>query len=97
MADSVDVTIKDNPDEHRYEAVIDGEVAGFAQYRLRGNVIDVHHTVVEDAYEGKGVGSRLAKGVLEDVRARGLEVIASCPFIKGYIEKHDAYQDLLAS
>lgn len=97
MADPVDVTIKDNPDEHRYEALVDGEVAGFAQYRLRGNVIDFNHTVVEDAFEGKGVGSRLAKGALDDVRARGLEVIATCPFIKGYIEKHDAYQDLLAS
>lgn len=96
MADSVDVTIRDNPDEHRYEALVDSEVAGFAQYRLRGNVIDFHHTVVEDAFEGKGVGSRLAKGALDDVRARGLEVIATCPFIKAYIEKHEAYRDLLA-
>ncbi len=96
MADSVDVTIRDNPEAQRYEALVDGEVAGFATYRRRGSVLDFDHTVVEDAFEGKGVGSRLAKGALDDVRARGLEVIATCPFIKGYIDKHEAYRDLLA-
>jgi predicted GNAT family acetyltransferase len=97
MSDSVDVTVSDNPEAHRYEAVVDGEVAGFAEYRLDGDVIDFNHTVVEDAYEGKGIGSRLAAGALDDVRARGLQVVATCTFIKGYIERHEAYQDLLAS
>lgn len=96
MTDSVDVTITDNPQAHRYEAVVDGQVAGFAQYRLDGDVIDFHHTEVDDAVEGKGIGGRLAAGALDDVRTRGLRVIATCPFIKRYIERHEAYQDLLA-
>lgn len=96
MKDPVDVTISDNPDQRRYEALVDGQVAGFAQYRLDGDVIDFNHTVVEDEFEGKGIGGRLASGALDDVRQRGLRVIATCPFIKGYIERHEAYQDLLA-
>ena len=45
---------------------------------------------------GKGVGSTLARGALEDVRRRGLRVVAQCPFIKGFIDKHAEFSDLLA-
>lgn len=96
MADSVDVTISDNPDERRYEAVVDGVVAGYADYEVRGDVVDFTHTIVEDAFEGRGIGGRLAAGALDDVRASGRQVVATCTFVKGYIERHEAYQDLLA-
>lgn len=92
-----DVTVRDNPDQNRYEAVLDGEVAGFAQYRRTGDGLVFTHTEVDDAYEGKGVGSALARGALDDVRAGGHgPVVPSCPFIKGWIEKHPDYQDLVA-
>src|SRR3546814_12017654 len=87
MTDPVDVTVSDNPAKSRYEALVDGEVAGFVEYRIDGDAIDMHHTEVSDAYEGKGVGSRLAKGALDAVRERGLSVIPTCPFIKRYIER----------
>ena len=44
---------------------------------------------------GKGVGSKLIKGALDQVRAEGLKVIAQCPFVNAYIEKHQDYADLL--
>ena len=44
---------------------------------------------------GKGVGSRLVQGALEQVRAEGLKVVAECPFVKAWISKHPAYGDLL--
>src|SRR3546814_3801287 len=91
MTDPVDVTVSDNPAKSRYEALVDGEVAGFVEYRIDGDAIDMHHTEVSDAYEGKGVGSRLAKGALDAVRERGLSVIPTCPFIKRYIERHEDY------
>jgi predicted GNAT family acetyltransferase len=34
---------------------------------------------------GKGIGSKLIKGALDQVRADGLKVIAQCPFVKAYI------------
>src|SRR3546814_9042260 len=95
MTDPVDVTVSDNPAKSRYEALVDGEVAGFVEYRIDGDAIDMHHTEVSDAYEGKGVGSRLAKGALDPVRERGLSVIPHCPSIKRYIERHEASPDLL--
>jgi hypothetical protein len=54
------------------------------------------HTKVPDSLAGKGVGSALAKGALDQVRAKGEKVIARCPFIAGYIAKHAEYQDLIA-
>jgi hypothetical protein len=84
-----------NPDQSRYEIHVDGAVAGFTQYRERDGVIDFIHTEIDDAYEGQGLGSQLARGALDMVRAEGRRVIATCPFIRGWIQKHEDYQDLL--
>ena len=93
-----DITVADNPDQHRYEATIDGTVAGFAQYELDGHTIVFVHTEVDDAFEGQGVGSTLARAALDDVRAKGEhKVVAECPFIAKWIHRHPAYQDLLAA
>jgi|SRR4051794_25043079 predicted GNAT family acetyltransferase len=92
-----DVHTAQNQERHRYEAFVDGELAGFAEYRLGDGVIDFTHTEVDDAFEGHGVGSTLAREALDDVRRQGgRRVIASCPFIKEWIENHPDYQDLLA-
>ena len=85
-----------NPDQSRYEIHVDGAVAGFTQYRSTPGVVDFVHTEIDDAYEGQGLGGQLARGALDDVRANGQKVIATCPFIKGWIAKHEDYQDLLA-
>ena len=83
--------------DRRYEVMVDGVRAGSAHYRRKGDTVVFTHTEVADSYEGKGVGSALARGALDDVRARGEHVIAECPFIKAYIERHPEYQDLLAA
>jgi uncharacterized protein len=85
-----------NPDRSRYEIHVDGLVAGFTQYRLAPDGVDFVHTEVDDAYEGQGLGGQLARGALDDVRAKGQKVIATCPFIKRWIAEHEDYQDLLA-
>jgi predicted GNAT family acetyltransferase len=92
---SPSVTVVDDPDEERYEAVVDGAVAGSAFYHLRPGRIVFLHTEVDPAYEGHGVGSRLAKGALDDARAKGLRVVPRCPFIAHYIREHPEFQDLV--
>ena len=88
--------IDDNPEKHRYEALVDGELVGFIQYRLQDRRMTMVHTEVEPAYEGQGVGSELAKVALEDVRERGLELVPRCPFIARYVQRHpDLYLDLV--
>lgn len=97
MTARLSLTVQDNTTRHRFEAVDDsGAVAGFAQYLRREDHIVFTHTEVDPAFEGQGVGSTLARGALDAVRAEGLPVIAQCPFIKDFIERHPDYQDLLA-
>jgi len=92
-----DVEVKNNPAESRYEAWLDGKIAGFAQYSVSADdAIVFTHTEVSDEFEGQGVGSALARGALDDVRASGAPgVIPLCPFIKGWIDKHPDYESLV--
>lgn len=90
-----DVRVADNPREHRFEAFIGDELAGFATYRLEPDRIVFLHTEVDDAFEGHGVGSRLAAGALDEARSRHLMVVPRCEFIASYIERHPAYADLV--
>ena len=91
-----DVQVKKNDDAHRYEAFIDGDRVGFAEYQLTDQLVVFTHTEVEERCEGLGVGSALARAALDDVRAQGeRKVLPLCPFIKGWIAHHEDYQDLV--
>jgi predicted GNAT family acetyltransferase len=90
------VVVTDNRDESRYEARIDGELAGFAEYHLTKSSIVFTHTEVFDEFEGHGVGSTLARSALDDVRAKGeRDVVPVCPFIHAWIDDHPDYADLV--
>ena len=86
--------IVDNKAHHRFELEIDGHIAA-AYYELAGGVITFVHTEVPPELGGRGVGSKLAKGALDQVRTDGLRVIAQCPFVKAWIDKHPDYAVLL--
>lgn len=87
--------VADNRTEHRYELVVDG-LRAVAAYRLDGDIVTFTHTVVPEELGGRGIGSRLIKAALDDVRSRGLTVIAQCSFVAAYIYKHPEERDLLA-
>ena len=89
-------SVVENEDEGRYDIVVDGEVAGFTVVDVHGDVAIFPHTEIASEYEGHGLASELIAGALDDVRATGLRVIARCPFVRDFIEKHGEYQDLLA-
>jgi predicted GNAT family acetyltransferase len=91
------VTVSDRPNELRYEIEVDGEVAGFINYRREPGVYELVHTDVDPKWEGKGVGATLVRGALDDLRARGLKVRPYCPFVAAYIRRHPEYQDLVAA
>jgi len=86
--------VRNNTAESRFELDVDGHVA-VAYYDFKTGVITFTHTEVPPALSGQGVGSKLAKGALDSVRAQKLKVVAKCPFIAAYIGKHPEYQDLL--
>jgi predicted GNAT family acetyltransferase len=91
------VELVDNPDAQRYEAYVDGGLAGYLLYERRsGRVVLVHTEVVDAAFEGHGVGGRLAAFALDDLRARGLRAVAQCPFVASYVRRHPEYRDVVA-
>lgn len=89
------VRVVDDPAERRYEAYLDGALAGWVTYRLVAGRVVFVHTEVDPTFAGRGVGTRLAAGALDDVRARGLKARAVCPFIAAYLERHREYADLI--
>ena len=89
------VTVRDNPDRSRYEIFLDGDLAGYSMYTDRQGARMFTHTVIDPDYEGHGAGSALVRNALEDVRAKGMSVIARCPFVAEYIARHDEYAELL--
>lgn len=94
MSDRPDIELHDATDDKRYEARIDGELAGWADYAVTDQMLVFTHTEVLPAFEGQGVGSALARYALDDVRCRGLKALAVCPFILGWMQRHPKYADL---
>ena len=91
-----DVVTSHNQEKHRYEAHIDGELAGFVQYLPSVGLVTFNHTEVDDEFEGKGVGSTLVRFALDDARSDGSRrVLVTCPFITKWIGKHPEYAELL--
>jgi uncharacterized protein len=90
-----DTSVVDNPAEQRYELRVDGAVAGFAAYRAGDAADTFTHTEVDPAYEGRGLGSVLVRGALDQARARGRAVRPACPFVRSFVERHPDYLDLV--
>lgn len=88
--------ISDNAEQSRYEIRLDGDLAGFAEYERGEGALVFTHTEVDSAFEGKGLGSALARGALDDVRSKGLSVVPLCPFIKKWIHRNPDYHDLVS-
>jgi len=86
--------VTDNTEKHRFELAVDGHIAA-TYYKIAEGVITFIHTEVPPALGGKGIGSKLIRGALDQAREDGLKVIPQCPFVKAFIEKHPDYQDLL--
>jgi predicted GNAT family acetyltransferase len=90
------VEIRHNAPRQRYEAWRDGKRVGHEQYRLGGRVITFIHTEIDQAYRGEGIASTMIKSALDDVRATGTHrVVARCPTVRTWIQRHPDYQDLL--
>jgi len=87
--------VHDNPAHNRFELDLDGHTA-FATYRRDGGVLAILHTEVPKALNGRGIGSKLVRGLLEIARAEGLKIKPLCPFVVAYMDKHPEYADVRA-
>lgn len=79
----------------RYEARLAGETVGHATYTPSGGAVIIGHTEVDRRHEGRGVGAAIIGAALDDLRARGLEVVPLCSFAAAYIRRHRQYADMV--
>jgi len=83
-----DVTVTRNDEAGRYEALANGELAGYVEFRSRADHIIFTHTETLPEFAGQGVGSALAEQALADAVAKGLTIVPVCPFIARYLRRH---------
>lgn len=88
--------VRNNATQHRFELMVEDHLAA-AYYERTADIVTFVHTEVPAELAGKGVGSTLVRGALDQVRAEGLKVVAQCPFVKAWIGKNPNYADLLKS
>mgnify|MGYP001818746305 FL=1 len=89
--------VRDVPDASRYEARLgeDPALAALIDYRLTDRFIALVHTEVREGFEGQGLGSRLVRAVMEDLREREVPVVPKCPFVIGWLQRHPEHHDIL--
>ncbi|HEY4634123.1 MAG TPA: GNAT family N-acetyltransferase [Candidatus Limnocylindrales bacterium] len=90
------VEVTRDPDAGRWEARVDGELAGVLVHRVdeAGRTV-LEHTEVREAFEGRGIGSRLARTALDEIRAEGGRVVVECPFVRAWLRRHREYDDII--
>lgn len=94
MATEADLTVRENTAKRRFEVMVDGEAAYVTFKREEGRITFLH-TFVSASLEGQGIAGRLAEYGLEHARKHGLVVVPVCPYVRGYVERHPEYQDLV--
>lgn len=95
MSAEPEIVVADAPERRRFEVTVDGELSGFLVYRVKKGLLALIHTEVEDRYEGRGLGGRLARFALDQARERGLAVLPFCPFVNSWMQRHREYTDLV--
>ena len=95
MADAPPIDIVHNADARRFETLIDGALAR-CDYRRIGSVLQIHHTEVPVALEGRGIAGKLVAATLEHAKAQGLKVAPYCSYVRSYMRRHPETQALLA-
>ena len=91
-----DLVIADNVEARRYEARLDGELAGWVDYGRVASRLVALHTEVLPAFGGRGIASSLVRRVLDDARAAGQTITPRCPFFVRHFERHPEDRDLVA-
>ncbi|WP_235840612.1 GNAT family N-acetyltransferase [Corynebacterium liangguodongii] len=91
-----DTLVRVNPEAGRYEILLDGALAGFANFDERaGQVRDFNHTVVLPEFRGRGLSAPLIRYALDDTRRAGKRIIPTCSAVAGFVQKNPEYSDLV--
>jgi predicted GNAT family acetyltransferase len=85
-----------NDERSRYELVVDGQIAGFADFRVEGDVVVLPHTVVDPARRGQGLAAVLVASALDDIDRAGRRVVPACWYVADFIDRNPRYAALVS-
>ncbi len=97
MTEQTQLEVRDNDQMRRFEAWVDEELAGFADYRVRDDRVIFPHVEVEPRFEGRGIATELVAEALDRVVAAGRKIVPRCPFVVSFVERFPAYQEHVAA
>ncbi len=89
------IEVRADPEGSRFEALVDGRHAGWAEYEDRDGRRFFTHTEVDRRYGGRGVGTALVDAALEATRQAGLAVVPRCSFVAAHLRAHPELADRL--
>jgi predicted GNAT family acetyltransferase len=92
----VNLEVRRNEKAQRYELLGDDKVIGIAEYHPDGETVVFPHTEIAPPLRGTGLGDRLVRAALDDVRRRGAKVRAACWFVRDFLHQNPEYADLRA-
>ena len=91
-----EIEVVRNDAAERYEILVGGTVAGFSVFAPdeHGRLV-FPHTEIDPAFGGRGLASVLIAQALATTREQGKRIVAICPMVKAYVEKHHDFDDIL--
>lgn len=81
-------SILKNDELNRFEIYRDGELAGFAEFKIENQIISYTHTEIDTKFGGQGLGSQLIKEALDEALEQDLQVAPYCSFVSAFIKKN---------
>lgn len=93
----MELQIRHEPEEHRFQARVDGKVAFLDYERIDDDTLDYQSTFVPSEHRERGIGSAIVERALRYAEDEGYRVVPSCPFVKDFVERHPRFQDLITS
>lgn len=87
--------VRHDPERRRFTLVLDGQDIGFTEYVRKGGRYMFVHTEIDPAFGGRGLGTILAQGAMDAMRAEQARIVPLCPFIARWIDNHPDYGDLV--
>jgi len=95
MSQTDPIHVRHNEPEHRFETVVEGQLA-MAEYELEDARMIFTHTFSPPALRGRGIAEKLVRAGLEHAREKNYKVVPACSYVAVFIERHKEYQPLLA-
>ncbi|MFC9517735.1 GNAT family N-acetyltransferase [Nocardiaceae bacterium NPDC056970] len=94
MSDELDAlpSVNPDPDLHRYEIRVGDTSAGFTEFVDSGDQRIFFHTEIDERFAGRGLAGTLIRSALDDTVAHGKRIVPICPFVAGFLDKHDDFK-----